>query len=564
MRFWILIVLMGWCLSLQGQVNDGIPWYINALNLPAPGEMIDSVSEPVIIAVIDDGFRLSHSKIAPFLYLSPGEIPDNRRDDDGNGYTDDLCGWDVADGDADVLPASDRLAAYYHGTFVAGVIADLLTRCYGPDAPRYFRILPVKAVSDFAARTYVQYGDAGVRYAMEQGADLIVCAWNGGTENQEMRTLFREVHRQGTTVVASAGNTYSERAMPPASFPEVVAVAAVDKELRKLPSSNYGMFVDLSGPGERVLGAAVSGDEELRTEGATSAAVSVVAACLAILKQAAPQRTDEERLAAMKNTSQPLESMNISYAGKLGSGFPDLSKALAQLRRLENCCASHNPLLPEGTLHAGFFPSETREYEWRLEPEGAFKGIWLELRHSVPENSPAVLQVFSKKDVPAGEIALHDGPGKLFVPGNAASVRFLQAEGKPPPAFALDYYVETIDSSTLFCSGTRYYELEKGSISDGSEAMPYANGGNCKWQIRVKEGKRIRLRFSAFDTQAATDFVYLFDGESTRMEEIIGRFSGPGIPPVVTSRTNQVLVWFVTDSRVTGDGWTLEFEAVEE
>jgi hypothetical protein len=562
MRPLMLIFLLSRSLLLWGQDDNPPPWYVDILNLPAREE-IPASSEPVIIAVVDDGFRLTHSMIAPFLYNSPGEIPDNQQDDDGNGFVDDHGGWDVADVDADVLPAPERIGNYYHGTFVAGAITDILTRCYGPEASRYYRILPIKAVSDFAARPYVRYGYEAINYAVKQGADLIVCAWNGGSESEEMRALLREARRLGIAVVASAGNTYSERAMPPASFPEVIAVAAVDEQLRKLEVSNYGMFVDLAGPGRHVQGADVLRDDGARTGEGTSAAVSVVAACLAILNQVAPHRTVEERLDALKNAARPVEAINPSYAGKLGSGFPDVAKAVGHLNALETCCATHNPSLPEGSLHAGFIPSKTREFEWRLEPSGQYKGIWLELRKPAPEKTQAVLKVFSKKEALVGEIPLSGHSRKLFVPGNVAKVRYIQPKAKRAPSFALDYYVETIDSSTLYCREKRYYELNKGTISDGSRASPYANNSDCKWQIRVGEGQRVRLRFSDFDTQAATDFLYLFDGESTLPENIIARFSGPDIPPVVTSRTNRVLVWFVTDSRVTGEGWTLEYEAVD-
>ena len=81
----------------------------------------------------------------------------------------------------------------------------------------------------------------------------------------------------------------------------------------------------------------------------------------------------------------------------------------------------------------------------------------------------------------------------------------------------------------------------------------------CKWQITVDEGKRIEFSFSRFDTQAKVDFVYLFDGTTASPSNMIAKFSGKNIPPSVTSRTNKVLVWFVTDQVHTNTGWELQY-----
>jgi len=65
------------------------------------------------------------------------------------------------------------------------------------------------------------------------------------------------------------------------------------------------------------------------------------------------------------------------------------------------------------------------------------------------------------------------------------------------------------------------------------------------------------------DTQPNVDFVYLVDGKTAIPENIFAKFSGQNIPPVVVSRTNEVLIWFVTDKLLTGKGWRVHFEATE-
>lgn len=74
------------------------------------------------VAVVDDGFRLSHQAIKSFIFTNPKEIIGNKIDDDGNGYVDDVHGWDVSDHDNNVNPPATRLKDFYHGTYIASII----------------------------------------------------------------------------------------------------------------------------------------------------------------------------------------------------------------------------------------------------------------------------------------------------------------------------------------------------------------------------------------------------------------------------------------------------------
>jgi len=72
------------------------------------------------------------------------------------------------------------------------------------------------------------------------------------------------------------------------------------------------------------------------------------------------------------------------------------------------------------------------------------------------------------------------------------------------------------------------------------------------------------VQFEAIDTQAKVDNVYLFTGTSTIQDQLMARFSGKQLPPVIISPTNEVLVWFATDRSVTAAGWTLRYVATDE
>ena len=91
-------------------------WNLHKIEAPAAWE-ITTGSDEVVIAVIGTGVDLDHPELRNKIWTNPGEIPDNEIDDDGNGYVDDVHGWDFADDD------NEPQDYHWHGTFVATVAA---------------------------------------------------------------------------------------------------------------------------------------------------------------------------------------------------------------------------------------------------------------------------------------------------------------------------------------------------------------------------------------------------------------------------------------------------------
>src|SRR5436190_12470022 len=128
---WIAVVMAGSIAghTAAGQSRDQRDWFLDDVRVPrnlVPG----ALQKPIVIAIVDDAFRLSHRDLADLIWTNPLEIPDNRVDDDGNGHVDDVHGWDVSDDDGDVGEPASR-TDLYHGTHLAGIIAAVARTAYG-------------------------------------------------------------------------------------------------------------------------------------------------------------------------------------------------------------------------------------------------------------------------------------------------------------------------------------------------------------------------------------------------------------------------------------------------
>src|SRR5574343_601748 len=77
-----------------------------------------STGSTVKIAIVDDAVERTHPDLSPNLWVNPGEIASNGIDDDGNGYIDDINGYDVGSNDNNPNPPT---TSYDHGTHVAGI-----------------------------------------------------------------------------------------------------------------------------------------------------------------------------------------------------------------------------------------------------------------------------------------------------------------------------------------------------------------------------------------------------------------------------------------------------------
>ncbi len=553
------------CAGQDKQLNPGdsslVQLSYGAYDAVRPPKLdISALEKPVIIAVVDDAFRLTHKDFQGFLYENPKDKTANLIDDDGNKKIDDIIGWDIADRDNDVKPPEGLEGSFYHGTYISSSIITVLKMCFGDKASEMVKILPVKVLSDYSVLPDYSSGYMGIEYAIEQKADIICCAWSGGQATVEQKDIIRKALDQGILVIGSAGNAYSPKIDPPGSLPGVLTVGGIDSLMRKTPSSNYGSGIDLVAPAQNVKAAYPLADNSYFYGDGTSGAAGIVSGCAAVLKIMNLDLDHKGIKDALINTARPVENFNQSYSGKLGAGVPDLSSAVKFVTEWGERSDYFLTERPEGKVFVG---GDIRAAHWDLAPGGAYLGFSLTMDNLKRASDRSRLSFYSFDSL-WYSTDLDNFPGEVFIPGSEVRIEYERKKAARRSSFELSYEVIPIDSTTMFCRDTRHYQLPQAVISDGSGPENYANNSSCKWQITAPEGENIRLEFEEFHTQAGIDYVYLFDGESTIPENLLARFSGPDIPINITSRSNKVLVWFVTDKSITDSGWILGYHFVDK
>jgi subtilisin family serine protease len=212
----------------------------------------------VVVAVIDDGVDFSRPDLAGQAWVNPGESgggkENNNVDDDGNGYIDDVNGWDFCHDDKTLHDVNDD----FHGTHVSGTIAAKLDGAGIVGVSPGVKIMALKFLGDDAACGWDDQAIAAIEYAKSFGVRISNNSWGRTAGAPGEDTALRDaIADSGMLFVVSAGNsgvnndTSLLRAVP-ASFdlPNILSVAAIDNQGLLADFSNYGpTSVDVAAPG---------------------------------------------------------------------------------------------------------------------------------------------------------------------------------------------------------------------------------------------------------------------------------------------------------------------------
>lgn len=204
-------------------------WNFDQVNAEAAWKSADGGS--TVVAVIDTGVAFTRDEQRGYPAL---------RDLESTGFA---SGYDFVDDDD--FPFDE----HGHGTHVAGTIAQSTGNRYGvaglaPGAS----IMPIRVLNADGRGTTADIAEA-IRFAADNGADIINMSLGGPIPSQLMTDAINYAHRKGVTVIAAAGNNGWSIPSFPAANPNVFAVSATQFDRTKTFYSNYGRYIDIAAPG---------------------------------------------------------------------------------------------------------------------------------------------------------------------------------------------------------------------------------------------------------------------------------------------------------------------------
>lgn len=309
-------------ITSSGLYSQYMKWYFDLMKIPATWQKYETTGEGVLVAVIDNGFKLDAPDFSQNLWT----------DENGNH------GWNTYKNSADISPIYKKDGTAFnntdHGTHVAGVIGA------SPDGKNiigaaYNSQLMLINAAHYNSETAVPnfYLDdivEAIDYARINGADVINLSIGAHAIANTLENAVNRAYNDGIAIIAAAGNEATSTIVSktiPASYENVIGVMAGDKtDPTQLASfSNYdptGKYYDVVAPGSIILGCSIAAGKIAYMSG-TSQASPLVAACAALYMQEYPNATVEELYEAIRNspekhlTSNPTTSPDLTAEFKL-------------------------------------------------------------------------------------------------------------------------------------------------------------------------------------------------------------------------------------------------------
>ncbi|MCD6367149.1 MAG: S8 family peptidase [Bacteroidales bacterium] len=283
----------------------------------------------IIIGITDTGVDLDHEELHDQIAYNPNDPP-NGVDDDYDGFTDNFRGWDLGENDNnpqwDESGSSNVIA---HGVYVSSLAAAHTDNGKGIAGVGFnTKFLPVKISNEWGVlnRSY-----EGIVYAADHGCSIINCSWGGVTESPYGQDIVNyATYNRNALVVAAAGNSWNDVLFYPASYENVLCVAATNPSDEKWNKSSYGIYVDVCAPGDNVLLALA--DNEYTGGWGTSFASPQVAGLAALVKAHYPDTLSALQIGEIiKVTCNYIDTIpyNQQFSGLLGAGLIDCGKALS-------------------------------------------------------------------------------------------------------------------------------------------------------------------------------------------------------------------------------------------
>ena len=293
---------------------------------PEAWDVVKGEQGSALIAIVDEGTYWQHEDLRDNLWTNPNEIPNNGVDDDGNGFVDDVHGWNFRDDGPDVYGNGINAS---HGTAVSGAANAVTDNTIGiAGAAWNAKFVPIHTGcrdSDFFCFT-----DQGVMYAAIIGADIINCSFGGTVASETSRRVYEAAFAEGSLTVAAAGNegmNVDSNPTYPSGYRTNLSVGGTlgtsDDNL-----FNYGRTVNVFAPGYFVD--VTAPDNGYSVSSGTSFAAPLTAGLAALVKTAFPDFTPGQIREQIRMTAESIDEANLGRQGLMGRGRIDAQRAVTE------------------------------------------------------------------------------------------------------------------------------------------------------------------------------------------------------------------------------------------
>ncbi|MFG0249055.1 MAG: S8 family peptidase, partial [Phycisphaeraceae bacterium JB051] len=289
-------------LTAQPYYGGGNQSALNTLNVP-DAWAAGVTGEGVVVAIIDTGVDITHSDLNDNIWINTGEIAGDGIDNDGNGYVDDVYGYNFVNDNNDVTDTNG------HGTHVAGIVAAENNGTGALGVAYDAEIMVVRVLDGYGGGDFYSVLE-GIYYAVDNGADVINLSltFNGG--HPYLQSALKYAQDRGVVVVMAAGNDGEDEPAYPAQYATSygIAVGAINASGSLTSWSNRAGsatkdFVVV--PGTNIYTTGLGGS--FASLSASSFATPLVTGVAALLKAANPSLTAKQIESYIALTANPYE-----------------------------------------------------------------------------------------------------------------------------------------------------------------------------------------------------------------------------------------------------------------
>jgi subtilisin family serine protease len=264
---------------------------INTLN----AWQLEQGDSTITVAILDTGINPTHQEFTNRLWKNRGETPGNGKDDDKNGYIDDVNGWDFVNERAAIEDDGG------HGTALAGVIAANVNNDFAyAGINRHCKLMICKVLQANQSGLYSDW-TAGIYYAVDEGADIINMSVSGETNLRSLHEAIQYAHKKGVLIVCSMGNNKTDLPYYPAGYEETLATGSTDANDKFSLSfsggsagSNFGSNMDIVAPGNGIYGLDRFSNSINTIWSGTSMSAAVVTGVASLLLSSRPNLSPNE------------------------------------------------------------------------------------------------------------------------------------------------------------------------------------------------------------------------------------------------------------------------------